>query len=166
MIFWNVFHIGKAIPNTDKCFVICSWYAIGLVWVGNWCLSHNGVNLLLPLLSSLPSIFVWRCVWLSLYVCLYSSRTLRLCSSLQWRHNELDGVSNHQSHDCLLKRLFRRRSKKTSKLCVTILCEGNSPVTGKCPAERASNAENISIWWCHHVFFLRRTTGSRLSSYF
>ena len=37
---------------------------------------------------------------------------LRENISLQWRHNEYDGVSNHQLHDCLLKRLFRRRSKK------------------------------------------------------
>ena len=70
--------------------------------------------------------------------------------SLQWRHNQRDGISNHQPHDCLLKRLFRRRSKKTSKLCVTSLCEGNSPVTGEFPAQRASNAENVSIWWRHH----------------
>ena len=27
--------------------------------------------------------------------------------SLQWRHNERDGVSNHQPHDCLLNRLFK-----------------------------------------------------------
>ena len=47
---------------------------------------------------------------------------------LQWRHNEHDGVSYHQPHDCLLNCLFRRRSKKTSKLCITGLCEGNSPV--------------------------------------
>ena len=45
----------------------------------------------------------------------------------------------------------RRRSKKTSKLRVTGLCEGNSPVTGEFPAQRASNAENASIWWRHHV---------------
>ena len=51
-------------------------------------------------------------------------------STLQWRHNERDGVSNHQPHDCLLRRWFRHRSKKTSKLCITGLCEGNSPVTG------------------------------------
>ena len=38
---------------------------------------------------------------------------------LQWRHNERDGISNHQPRDCLLKRLFRRRSKKTSKLRIT-----------------------------------------------
>ena len=44
----------------------------------------------------------------------------------------------------------RCRSKKTSKLCVTGLCEGNSPVTGEFPTQKASNAENISIWWRHH----------------
>ena len=38
---------------------------------------------------------------------------------LQWRHNERDDVSNHQSHDCLHNRLFKRRSKKTSTLRVT-----------------------------------------------
>ena len=43
---------------------------------------------------------------------------------LKWRHNERDGVSNHQPHDCLLNHLFRHRSKKTSKLRVTGLCEG------------------------------------------
>ena len=47
--------------------------------------------------------------------------------SLEWRHNGRDGVSNHQPHDCLLNRSFRCRSKKTSKLCVTGLCTGNSP---------------------------------------
>ena len=73
---------------------------------------------------------------------------------LQWRHNGRDGVSNHQPHDCLLNRLFRCRSKKTSKHRVTGLCEGNSPVTGEIPAQRASNAENVSIWWRHHVLLL------------
>ena len=72
-------------------------------------------------------------------------------SSLQWRHNERDSVSNHQPHDCLLNRLFRCRSKKTSKLRVTGLCEGNSPVTGEFPSQRASNADNISIWLRHRV---------------
>ena len=52
----------------------------------------------------------------------------------------------------LLNLLFRRRSKKTSKLRVTGLCAGNSPETGEFPAQRASNAGNVSIWWRHHVF--------------
>ena len=49
-------------------------------------------------------------------------------------------VSNHLRIDCLLNRLFRRRSKKTSKLLLTGLCEGNRPVTA-------------SIWWRHHDVF-------------
>ena len=70
--------------------------------------------------------------------------------SLEWRHNGRDSVSNHQPHDGLLNRSFRRRSKKTSKLRVTGLCAGNSPVPGEFPAQMASNAENVSIWWRHH----------------
>ena len=70
--------------------------------------------------------------------------------TLQWRHNGRDSISNYQPHDCLLNRLFRRRSKKTSKLRVTDLCAVNSPRTGEFPAQMASNAENVSIWWCHH----------------
>ena len=53
--------------------------------------------------------------------------------SLRWRHNGRDGVSNHQPHDCLLNRLFGRRSKQPSKLRVTGLCVGNSPGTGEIP---------------------------------
>ena len=45
----------------------------------------------------------------------------------------------------------RRRSKKTSKLRDTDLCAGNSPGTGEFPAQMASNAEDVSIWWRHHV---------------
>ena len=45
------------------------------------------------------------------------------CSTLLWRHNGHDGVSNHQPYDCLL--------------------------TGEFPVQRASNAENVSIWWRH-----------------
>ena len=71
---------------------------------------------------------------------------------LQWPHNERGGVSNHQPHDCLLKCSFRCRSTKTSKLHITDLCEGNSPFTGEFPAQRASNAEIVSIWWRHHDF--------------
>ena len=52
----------------------------------------------------------------------------------------------------LTRRLFRRRSKKASKLRVTGLCEGNSAVTGEFPAHRSSNAEmfpfdDITMIW-------------------
>ena len=64
----------------------------------------------------------------------------------------MTSYSNHQRLDCLLNRFFRRRSKKTPKLCVTGLCEGN--VTGGFPSERASDAENVYIWWRHHILLL------------
>ena len=78
-------------------------------------------------------------------------RSCRALYSLLWRHNGWDSVSNHQPYDCLINRLFRRRSKITPKLCVTGLCVGNSPETGEFPAQKASKAENVFIWLRHHV---------------
>ena len=80
----------------------------------------------------------WRMAQCTLYV------------TSQWRHDEHDGVLNHLPHDCLLKRLFRHRSKKTSKLRVTGLCEGihrwpvNSPHKG--PVTRTFFPFD-DVWW-------------------
>ena len=64
---------------------------------------------------------------LALEVIVWHTKTLHFCwctvrFTLLWRHNGRDCVSNHQPHDCLLNRLFRSRSQKTSKLRVTGLC--------------------------------------------
>ena len=61
------------------------------------------------------------------------------------RASQITGVSIVYSTVC-----SGADSKKTPKLCVTGLCEGNSPMTGESPAQRASNAEKVSIWWRHH----------------
>ena len=77
--------------------------------------SMNHINVKLRLPSSLTCsqcVFQWK----------YNTG-----KSLQWRHNDHDGVSNHQPGGCFLNRLFRRRSKKTSTLRITGLCAGNSP---------------------------------------
>ena len=74
------------------------------------------------------------------------------CLQIKWRHNKCDGVSNYRRLDCLLNRLFSCRWKKTSKLCVTGLCEGNPLVTSGFPSQRASNVQFFSIWWCHHIW--------------
>ena len=87
-------------------------------------------------------------------VLLDSVENIKYLDSLHWRHNRHDSVSNHQPHDCLLHRLFRRRSTKISKLRVTGICAGNLPETGEFPTQRASNAENVSIWWRHHILAL------------
>ena len=61
--------------------------------------------------------------------------------TIQWRHKGRDGISNHQPHDCFLNCLFRRRSKKTSRLRITGLCVGNSQVAGEFPAQMPSYAK-------------------------
>ena len=69
------------------------------------------------------------------YIYMYIHVAYGFVCPLQWRHNDQDGVSNHQPHGCLLKPLFKRRSKKTSKLRVTGLCVGNSPGLVNSPHE-------------------------------
>ena len=90
--------------------------------------------------TKLDMIFNFSSEWLS-----------KISILLRWRHNGHNSVSNHQPYDCLLKRLFRRISKKTSKLRVTVLYAGNSHGTGEFPVQMVSYAENVSIWWRHHV---------------
>ena len=89
--------------------------------------------------------------WTTLYKHIYQSfRDVTLTSS---RSLNLDR---------LLNRLFRHRSKNMSKLRATGLYEGNPPVAGGFPSDRASNAENVSIWWRHHE---DDTIWSKLNSY-
>ena len=66
------------------------------------------------------------------------------------------GFNSEQYNDFIMSAMpystiySRRRSKKTSKLRVTGLCEMNSPGTGEFPSQRSSNAVNVSIWWRLH----------------
>ena len=65
---------------------------------------------------------------------------LRLCTSC--------------THDDVIhrfNRLFRARSKKTSKLRVTGLCGGIHRWPREFPAQRASNEENVSFWLRYHA---------------
>ena len=93
----------------------------------------------------------WRCNILSLSMSTYKSMSVALYhgdklvlylsithsspSLIQWGHKDRDDVSKHRCLDCVLSRLFWRRSK----------------VTGGFPSQKASNAENIFIWWRHHA---------------
>ena len=83
-----------------------------------------------------------------------SSQLLMTCHiihrwSLQWRHDEHDDVSNHQSQDCFLNRFFKIK-ENIKALRHWPVC-GNSSVTGESPAQRVSYAKNVCIWWRHHV---------------
>ena len=100
--------------------------------------------------------------WCPLYVFLYSYRSSASLAFV-WRIHQWPVNSPHKWPVSVVS--LQWRHKKTSKLRVTGLCEGNSSVTGEFPAQKASNAENISIlrrrrrsnvenvsiWWRHHV---------------
>ena len=131
------------ISVTKKCIVGCG---AGALW--GLC-NRSSCNLCSVIWEIKFSILFPRFSSLSTHLIYAVMQKVKL--SLRWRHNELDGVSDHQPHDCLLNLLFRRRLKKASKLRVTGLCAGNSPGAGEFPAQKASNAENASTWWRHHV---------------
>ena len=95
-------------------------------------------------------------------------------TTLQWRHNGHDGVSNQQPHHCLLNRLFGRRSKKTSNLRVTGLWWGihrgpvnsphKGPVTWKMfPFDDVimKNTAACIFYWTYyaHRYSLQKKTG-------
>ena len=77
------------------------------------------------------------------------SQSCGVIVTLKWRHNERYGVSYHQPHDCLFT-FIQAQIKETIKAPRHWPFLGNSPVTGELPAQRASNAANVSIWWRHH----------------
>ena len=102
----------------------------------------------------------------SIFKCFYLNDNHFISQSIfssRWRHNQRDGDSNHQSHDCLFNLLFRHRSKETSNLRGTGLCAGNSPGTGWIPR---TNAENVSIWWRHHALGLKHSNGALVTQIF
>ena len=65
--------------------------------------------------------------------------------------NDRRDIWNYRSTECLFNSLFRLTTKKHQRSASLSLCQGNPPVTGGFPAQRDSNAENISIWWRHNM---------------
>ena len=82
--------------------------------------------------------------------------------ALEWRHDERDSVTNHRRLDGLLNHLFRRRSRITSKLRVTGLCEGNSLPSCVC-VRVCVRQPKLSVRSLNHRIWTRsaKTTGLR-----
>ena len=82
---------------------------------------------------------------------------------LEWRHNGLDSVSNHQPHDCLLNRLFRRRWGKHQRSASLAFVRGihRGPVYSpqKWPVTRKMFPFHDVIMLLNHGCFLMLSTG-------
>ena len=133
---WNVLRLISR-ESYLQCNFQCYWdhnYLVPFVWHRR----NTLYNILILLaLSYRTLIHVHACITRVTktvkYHAVFIQRIWYTINPIRWRHNERGDVSNHQRLDGLLNRLFRCRSKKASKLHVTGLCEGNSPVAGEFP---------------------------------
>ena len=135
----KVFHLYSNFDSRLLCFITTGrqrcWYnkfmtssntGYSSSTIGCWGFYLNFIWIVLwPSLDSHKNIYMPR--FAGIYAPILLSFKNEIVTTLHWRQNDHDGVSNHQPHGCLLNRLFGRRSKKTSKLRVTGLCAGNSP---------------------------------------
>ena len=84
---------------------------------------------------------------------------------LRWRHNGRDSVSNHQPHDSWFTQPFIQMQIKEN-----IKAPRHWPLCWEftvdrwIPAQMASNAGNVSIWWRHHVWLSTILTNERRSA--
>ena len=89
-------------------------------WKYNLCHSaqvkyhFDNKHLCLLLLSISTAFIYWNCYrvmnWRTYFAGFLSANV-----PLKWRHDEHDGVSNHQPHDCLLDRSFKVQIKENIK---------------------------------------------------
>ena len=156
IIEWGIIKVLKLFGS-----VIVHWKSINEMYIASPLYKHN------------PDYFCW--VSFTNFAAAIVYVTSVLCrgwemdsyKSLQWRHNDHICVSNHQPRACLLNRLFRRRSRKTSKLRVTGLCVGNSPgpvnSPHKGPVTRKMFPFDDVIMWIDQYFCvcMIQTSGSR-----
>ena len=135
----------SCLPNGQIWEKLCQWkrtwgpfYNHGLTLIPAWISNHMSRKVWDEITYPFPNLkyHCWReemdrkfhpklynvCNYLSMLI----SKLMHVSKkALWWRHNGHNSISNHQPHDCLLYRLFRHRSKKTSKLHVTGLCAGS-----------------------------------------
>ena len=116
-----------------------SWYYFAHI---NICIHANCESLILTHSQDDEDRFI---IW---NTSLIPQQAFRISYSVRWFHWNHKGrfLSVKMLHLCSVSTvwLFRCRSKKTLKLCLRGLCEGNPP------SQKGSNMENVSIWWRHH----------------
>ena len=79
----------------------------------------------------------------------------------QWRHNERDRVASQITsltivYSTVYSGVDQRKHQRSALLA--FVRRIHASVTGEFPAQKASNAENISIWWRHHIYDLANLT--------
>ena len=99
-------------------------------------------------------------IYICIYIHIYSVQRYFTCTGVAkhitvtslWARWRLKSPASR----LFVQPLIRHRSKEASKFRVTGLCWGNPSVAGILldSPQKASNAENVSIWWRHHAIVL------------
>ena len=139
------------------CFQLCAWFHC-----------HMGIQTGVRVRKRLS--------WVLTYVTLTLPLTLTFCMDITFDH----GNNSWKFHDDTMmgtwwKRCDRRTDRQTDRRtdrqtdglnqsysCLVAaknikmstllaICEGNSPVTSEWTAQRATNMEKASFWWCDHT---------------
>ena len=123
----------------------------------HYILSNRGrTNMLCPWVTKVTSVITKPCYIVSVKSVIATSAYVHVYITMTYY--ERDDVPNRRRLDCFIKRLFRRRSKETSKLHIAGFCEVNSPVTGGFPSQRASKSGHVPfddvIIWCNSIGYL------------
>ena len=123
-----------------------------LCMFSNTCPSINCQNVKLRIyIYDNTKLYLFIYIYIYIYYCTLFNNPNSHRTVKHWQRCWLKRVIKMISH-----MLFRRRPKKTAKLRVTGLCARNSLVTGEITAQRANNADNVSIWWLHHELLSRK----------
>ena len=132
--------------ENDKMTSAGCWQVLSSITISNNL--HPDGNTTMSLVKCTCTITNFGCLWV-----LQATRLpwiTHFIHPLHWRHNGRDSVSNHQPHDCLLNRLFRRRSKHQSSASLAFV-RGIHRWPVNSFAQMASKAENVFILWRHHA---------------
>ena len=148
---WTITHclgLGHETMVCAECFSMFLWYLNYVIYfqvtpshIMSYCKTKQ---VMISIYSSTNSYDVGKCI---------CHRFRREKQIVQLHYSDvIMGVMVSQITSLLFTLPFiQAQIKEKSKLCVAGLCEGNSTVTGEFTAQRANNAENVSIWWRHHV---------------
>ena len=112
--FNNIFHILAKLSLQTKWYIFPWNFFCGYNQVITTTIHRNVTSQIIPHIVSGLLCFDYALTDFAHIIQGYSTRTRTI--SLQWRHNEHNGVSVTRCVDCLLNRWFRRRSKKYQRV--------------------------------------------------
>ena len=135
--------------------LIFDWLKSTKYWAG----LHNRTTYLTGLLSSFPRVYTVRVVFLYLHFISFAILDWNCVTQRGEEPHYSDAImgvitSQNTSLTIVYPTVHSDADQRKHQSSASLAFAGNSPGTDEFPAQMASNAENASIWWRHHVTYL------------